>query len=147
MKKKVITICASSNFYKHVNQVADELEAKGFEVIVPHNAAIMRKTGDYDVVKLRTWLKDPSEFTKKQKFMDMHFKEVEKADAILVVNDEKNGVKGYIGANGLMEMALGYYLKKPIFILNPVSKDSSVYEEVHGMGAVILHSDLDKIDL
>jgi hypothetical protein len=52
---------------------------------------------------------------------------------------------GYIGANGLMEMGLAFHLHKPIYVLNDVDKKLPFYEEVYGMGSVILHGDLGKI--
>ena len=143
---KTITVCSSAAFYEHVNQIADELEKKGYKVLVPQNAIKMREQGDYTVEVHKTWYDNPEDFHKKRKFMDDHFKEVEKCDAVLIVNDEKRGIAGYIGPNGLMEMALGYYLKKPIYVLNEVTKDNSVYEEVLGMGCVILNGKLEGID-
>ena len=71
--------------------------------------------------------------------------EVADGDIVLVVNDEKRGIKGYIGSNVLLEMGLGFYLKKPIYILNPVQKDASNYEEVIGMGSIVISGDLNKI--
>ena len=145
MNKKIITLCSSANFYKHVNEVADELEKRGFKTIVPLDCRSMKKTGNYDVSVVKTWYKDPADFHKKAFFIRDHFREIEKADVILMVNDEKHGLKGYIGPNGLMEMALAYYLKKPIYILNEVTKDNSVYEEVMGVGAQLLNGDLNKL--
>lgn len=144
---KVITLCSSAQFYEHVNELADKLEEAGYTAIVPNNAKTMRAEGNYDVSVYKTWFDKPEDFAKKRTFMDAHFKEVEKADAILLVNDEKHGKPGYIGPNGLMEMAIAYYLKKPIYVLNAVAKDNSVYEEVHGMGCIILDGDLSKISL
>jgi len=77
--------------------------------------------------------------------MKKHFKLIAKSDAILVVNDTKNNIRGYIGGNTLMEMGLAFYLKKPIFLLNPISKKSPFYEEVMGMFPKILDNDLSKI--
>lgn len=144
---KVITICSSAQFYEHVNKVADELEKIGYTALVPDNAKKMRVSGNYDVKQNKTWFDNPEDFVKKRAYMDAHFKEVEKADAVLLVNDEKHGKAGYIGPNGLMEMAVAYYLNKPIFVLNDVDKENSVYEEVYGMGCTILHGDVSKIDL
>ena len=142
---KTIVLCSSANFYEHTNKVADELEKLGFKAVVPHNASLMRKNNNYNVETVRTWLVDPKDFSKKQQYIRWHFDEIAKGDIILVVNDEKHGVPGYIGANVLMEMGLGFYLNKPIYILNPVNKDAGNYEEVIGMGSVIINGDLSKI--
>ena len=142
---KTIVICCSGNFYKHANEVADELIVKDFKVIVPKTADIMRKSGDYDIDKHKTWYDRPEDFTVKAGKMRKHFEEVAAGDIILVINDEKRGIKGYIGPNGLMEMGLAFYLNKPIYVLNPVGKGMPFYEEVLGMDSIILNGDLGKI--
>jgi nucleoside 2-deoxyribosyltransferase len=145
LKIKTIVICASAAFYEHVNEVAEELEKLGFRAVVPHNAQKMKKQGNYNVEAVKTWFKNPEDFSKKANFMRMHFDEVAKGDAVLVVNDEKRGVPGYIGSNVSLEMGLAFYLKKPIYILNPVQKGAPNYEEVIGVGSIIINSDLKKI--
>lgn len=142
-----IVICSSAAFYKHVCELADQLEAKGFTVIVPATARKMRETNNFDVDSYKTWYKNAADFTIKQQLMDKHFEEIAEGDAILVVNDKKHGVEGYIGANVLMEMAIAYYLKKPIYVLNTVTSDMSSYEEVLGMQAIQLGGNLDKLDI
>jgi len=82
---------------------------------------------------------------KKAKLMMKHFSKIEKADAILVVNNKKHGVDGYIGANVLMEMGLAFYYSKPIFILNAVSDDNQFAEEIFGMNPVFLNGNLDRL--
>ena len=107
----------------------------------------MRKTGDYDVSHYKTWYDNEEDFHKKAVLMRGHFDEVVKADAVLVVNDDKNGIVGYIGPNVLMEMGLAFHLKKPIYVLNDIESSMPVYEEVMGMGSMILHGDLNQIKL
>jgi hypothetical protein len=143
--KKIITICASAAFYEHVNEIAQQLEKAGYAVLVPHNAKMMRENGDYDVSHYKTWYDNPSDFDKKRGFMKGHIKEVERGDAILVVNDTKHGKAGYIGPNVLIEMAIADYLQKQIFVLNTVDKDNNVYEEIMGMGCVQLDGDINKL--
>lgn len=143
--KQTIVICSSGDFYKHVNVVAAQLQTMGYNPIVPATATSMQETGNYDIAAVKTWYKNPGDYHIKAQKMRGHFKEVAKGDAILVVNDEKRGVKGYIGPNGLIEMGLAFYLNKPIYILNAVEDNSSYYEEVMGMDSIILHGDLTKI--
>src|SRR5262245_13870114 len=125
MSRPVITLCSSVNFYRHGCEIADLLEAQGVEVLMPSTAETMRGTGAFDSKKHRTWLRDPRDYHKKTWLMREHFPKIEQGDAILVVNDEKHGVKNYIGGNVLMEMTLAFYLHKPIFILNDVPNGSS----------------------
>ncbi len=147
MAKKTIVICSSGSFYRHVNEIADELRGKGYKVVVPATAERMRESGDYDITKVKAWMHDPSHFKRKQKLAMDHFNEVAAGDAVLIVNDDKPGKPNYIGPNGTMEWGLAYYLGKPVFILNGVDKDSNFYEEVYGMSAAVLDGDLDKIKL
>ena len=77
--------------------------------------------------------------------MKGHFKKVLAADAILVVNYEKNGVSGYIGGNGLMEMMLAFLHKKPIFVYNSISDELNIAEEVYGLNPIFINQDLSMI--
>ncbi len=143
---KTIVICSSGSFYKHCNEIADELRAKGFKVVVPATAERMKKKGDYDISKVKKWLDNDDLFHIKQNLANGHFDEVVKGDAVLIVNDDKPGKPAYIGPNTTMEWGLAYHLGKPAFILNGVGKDSNFYEEVYGM-ATVIDGDLGKIKL
>lgn len=52
---------------------------------------------------------------------------------------------GYIGGAVLMEMAIAFYLKKPIYILNPIDESSKYKEELYGMFPKIINGNLSKI--
>ncbi len=144
-KIKRIVICASAAFYEHANQVAKQLKSKDFEAVVPEMATKMAQTGNYSVDAVKTWYKNPDDFKRKALLMKNHFSEVAEADAILVVNDKKHDIDGYIGPNVLMEMGLAFYLDKPIFVLNTIDKNMPVYEEVRGMDSIILDGDISKL--
>ncbi len=144
---KTIVICCSANFYEHANKVAEELEEKGFNAVVPHNARQMREKDNYNAEDYRTWYKNPDDFKKKSDYIRWHFDEVDKGDAVLVINDEKKGIKGYIGSNTLMEMGLAFFQHKPIYVLNKIGKDHPSWEEVIGMGSIILEGDLNRVKL
>ncbi len=119
----------------------------GYEVLVPNSALKMQQTGNYNVENAKPWLKNPDDFSTKKQLMDGHFKKITEADAILVINDEKRGLPGYIGANVLMEITLAYYLNKTIFVLHDVSPENPVYEEVMGIGVISLHGDISNIKM
>lgn len=142
---KTIVLCASTVFYDHVAQVADELESLGFTVIVPIDVEGIREGKPYDASSAKTWYDNPADFHLKAELMRDHFDKIVLGDAVLVINDEKHGVAGYIGPNVLMEMGLAFHLRKPIYVLNPLTKGMPTYEEVLGMGSVILNGDLSRI--
>jgi len=80
----------------------------------------------------------------KEKAMRNHFYKVVWSDAVLVLNYEKKGIKGYVGANTLHEIGLAFHLGKSIYFLNGIP-EISYKEEILGMKPIILNRDLEKI--
>jgi len=139
-----ITICSSAAFYKEANEVKNNLKKLGHKVTVPVTARKMEKSNNYKVADYKVWYSDPKFYFKKAALMKKHFKEVEKSEAILVINLLKNGVKNYIGGNVLMEMAIAFYLGKKIYLLNPVPK-IAYQEEILGFMPIVINGHLEKI--
>ena len=144
-KRKIITICSSASFFRHAFEIERQLKARGFGVKMPHTSLKMRRSGNFLVETYKSWLKNPRSYLRKSWLIRNHFRKILSGNAILVVNDEKNGMTGYIGGNTLMEMALAYHYKKPIYILNPVSPKLGFLEEVLGLQPVFLNGKLEKI--
>lgn len=144
-KIKTITICSSVSFYRDVLEVQEQLKKMGYTVLVPEIAAKMKKNNDFEVNHYKTWFANPSDYHKKTKLMEGHFRKVRKADAILVVNNEKNGIKGYIGGNVLLEMFLAYLDKKPIYVLNALGKGLPLEEEILGFCPIFLQGNITNI--
>jgi len=143
MKAEPITIaiCCSAAFYRQAVDIQERLHELGCNAILPFTARRMKESGDFDVSHYKTWFADANDYHKKSELMRTHFAEIEKSDAILVLNYEKHGVQNYIGGNVLMEMSLAFWLKKPIFILNKVPEVSAFEEEIRGMEPILLHGD------
>ena len=68
-----------------------------------------------------------------------HYEKIDWCDAILVINEEKRGIKGYVGGNTLIEIGVAFYLKKQIFIMNDVSSQLSYKQEILGMKPTVLN--------
>jgi len=142
MSKPTIAICASASTYEEVIAASPTIEELGFKVILPKTARKMKQLGATNI-----------EFAKhlnissatKADLMRTHFKEIETSDAILVMNYEKNGKPNYIGANVLLEMAIAFYLHKPIYVLNDVPDYSPLIDEILGMQPVFLQGNLKEI--
>ena len=148
MKKnsqKTITLCSSASFYKQVLEIAAELKKLGFKVKIPSTANIMKKTGNFDADFYKTWFRNEKDYSKKTALMKRHFNKVISCDAVLVLNHEKNGIVGYIGGNGLMEMGLAFHYKRPIFVYNPISEDLNIKEEIYGLNPIFINGDLNLI--
>lgn len=140
--KKTLVICSSASFYKQVLEVRDALKKMGFKVTVPLTAGKMEASGDFDVNTYKTWLGDASTYGRKTFLTKHHFRKVEKGDAVLVLNYEKNGKPGYIGGAVLAEMAVGLHFGKKIYILNPIDETVNYKEEILCMQPLILNGDL-----
>lgn len=80
----------------------------------------------------------------KRGFIDEHFRKIDTSDAILVINEAKNGIDNYIGGNTLIEIAYAYAHGLDIFLLNPVP-EVSYADEIRGMNPVILEGDVAKL--
>lgn len=143
--KKIITICSSASFYKDVIEVEKELKKLGFKVKIPTTARKMEKNGNFNVNSYKTWFKNVKDYKKKTKLMRGHFKKVIEGDTILVVNNKKRGIVGYIGGNVLMEMTLAFHYKKPIYILSKIGKKQPFIEEILGLNPIFLNGDIKKI--
>jgi hypothetical protein len=138
-----VTICSSANFYRQAVDIQARLEQQGYTALIPDTANVMKASGDYEVSHYKTWFADANDYDKKAGYMRAHFDKVAQGDAILVLNYEKHGVANYIGGIVLMEMALAFYLHKPIFILNEIPAESAFLEEVMGMRPVVLHGKIE----
>lgn len=151
-----ITICGSIAFYKEMESVRDELLKLNHEVMIPELAdeAPAEFGGDKKVYfgkyveengGIDAFSPDHKIWDLKERAIVDHFKKIDWCDSILITNYEKRGVAGYIGGNTLIEIGVAFYLKKPIYILNPVSSELSYKVEVVGMKPTMLDGDVRKI--
>jgi predicted RNA-binding protein with PUA domain len=130
-----IVICGSMAFAREMLDIKQKLESQGHIVIVPADTE-KYATGAIDVES--KWEKIEHDVIRS------YFKEIKKADAILVINKDKNNIKNYVGGNSLIEMAFAYILNKKIFLLNPVPK-MNYSDEIEAMKPIVLNGDLSKI--
>lgn len=73
------------------------------------------------------------------------WKDMQGADAVLVLNLDKNGIKNYIGGNTLMEIGFAHVLDQKIFLYNPIPEIIYYKSEIEAMKPVIINGDLTKI--
>jgi nucleoside 2-deoxyribosyltransferase len=151
-----ITICGSIAFYQKMEQLKELLEVNGHEVFIPllSNEA-PTEMGGGKKINFGKYVEDnggidafpPNHelWNLKEKAIRDHFDKIEWCDAIIVSNHEKKGISGYIGGNTLIEIGVAFYLKKQIYILNPVSSELSYKQEIYGMKPVLLNGDVNII--
>ncbi len=142
MTKLNLAICSSASFYKEVIAFSYKLEDLGMNVILPKTAANMKAEGRENDEAKTDWSKTPIGYHGKSLLIRGHFDEIAESDAILVTNYEKHNKANYIGPNVLMEMAIAFYLKKPIYILNGQPEDSPLIDEILGLEPIFLNGDI-----
>lgn len=133
----IITICGSIKFMNEMKKAQKKLEKLGHIVHMPVKA----RGVDY-------WSEDNASRVKAKKkfeFIGKHMNEIEKSDAILVVNVTKKDTKNYIGASTFLEMGFAHYRKKKIYTLNPLPDQSYIVDELLTIGPITLNGDLSKI--
>ena len=95
-------------------EARDELIRLGHDAFVTSFAEGMVGKSDEDKEKIKL----------DQKFNQDAIREfwnlMQGADAVLVMNLDKNGIKNYIGGNALMEIGFAHVLNQKIFLYNPI---------------------------
>lgn len=140
---KTITLCSSMAFYKELLSIGEKLEKMNFHVLYPESSLIMKKSNNFSPSVFKNSYTD----AERGKFIKLHFQKVTKSNAILVINKTKKGIKGYVGGNTLMEMGIAFGANIKIYLLHPVSKNNSFYEEIVAMSPIILKGKIDTIKL
>jgi nucleoside 2-deoxyribosyltransferase len=134
-----ITICGSMQFHKEMAEVRDQLMARGLTVFVPGELDNIQKNESYmDSDEERITVKIEYDFIRE------HFRKIEQADAILILNYEKKGIPGYIGGNTFLEMGYAFGLGKKIYLLFPVP-DMDYKTEMFAIQPHVLNGDLSQL--
>lgn len=137
-----IMICASMKFSESILKTKKFLENKGHEVLIPLDTKHLIDNPD-----LTDNLDADYKHLKETDMLRKCFNLVADSDAILVLNHEKNGIKGYIGTSVLMEIGLAHFLNKKIFLINelPHFNEQRWSQEVHAMQPIVINGNLEKI--
>jgi hypothetical protein len=128
-----IALCGSMVFYPRMKELASSLEKDGWKVFLPESEEGKLNYADLPFEKKRE---------QKKTYIDAHLAKIRNSQAILVVNEPKHGIEGYVGANTLMEIAFAYALGRSIYLLNPVCPQPC-QDELLGLGARSLPVDQD----
>jgi len=122
-----IAICGSMSFIEGMRALAGDLKDLGHKVVLP-------KDNESSV-----------EAKIKNDYISYYFKEIQKSDAILVFNLEKNCVSGYIGPNTFLEMGFAHVLDKRIFLFKSLPLVSPYIDEIQAMQPIVMDGDLAKL--
>ncbi len=118
MNKNKLVICASAKFYNEAQEWKKKLESSGYSVI--------RTIQSIDENNIEQYEKTHTD----------HYSKMSECDIVLVLNLEKRGIPGYVGASVFAEIAfaigLNLVLNKSIQILliNPIPEECSYLDEL-----------------
>jgi len=145
-----ITICGSIAFIDDMLELKQRLEKIGHKVKTPPSK-IQDNNGntidvkDYYIKRKAASASEKEVWDMKEKAMLKHFEKVEWCDAILVLNINKKDIKGYIGANTLIEMGIAQYLGKKIYLWNDIP-NLPCAEELLGMKPSIINQNINLLN-
>lgn len=122
---KNIVLCGSMKVKDKIVELGKVLEGEGYNVLLP----IECMQGLDKIIASRAHMDrvvDPNN------------------EIILIVNEPKNGIDNYIGANSFAEIAFGFYFKKRVYLLNDIYEPYK--DELLGWGVTPLKGDISKIN-
>ena len=134
-----IVICGSMRLSQKMLKIKEELTKLGHFVIVP------RHTEEYAVLNTSDHMHNESVKNKiNHDLIRQYFNEIERNDAVLVVNDPLKDIPNYIGGNAFLEMGFAHVLNKKVYLLNPIP-EMSYSDEIIAMQPIILNGDITKL--
>ena len=121
----IIVLAGSMAFADKMEEIRQILETNGAEVTYPH---------------------DGSDLTPEavRRYNDEARARIEQADSLLVVNERKHDIEGYVGANTLVEIGMAYALHTPIYVLNPYDTIQSNATELAGLIDGVVGEDVER---
>lgn len=135
-----VVICGSMSSSEKMVNINSRLKELVHEVLLP------KHTEEYAGGDRK--MEDGEESTENKIKDDLirdYYEEIKDSDAVLVVNEDKKGIKNYIGGNVFLEMGFAHVLNKKIFLLNPIP-EVGYKDEIIAMQPVVLEGDLGKIE-
>ncbi len=134
-----IGVVGSMQYTERMMEACAELTRRGHEAFMSSFAQAF--VGKNDEEKEEIKIRQKNDLDAIRDF----WRQMQGADAILVMNLDKHGVKNYIGGNTFLEMGFAHVLNQKIFLLNPIPDMPYYKTEITAMKPVIIDCDLNRI--
>jgi hypothetical protein len=134
-----IGIIGSMQYTEKMIEARDELIKLGHDAFVTNLASPF--VGKTDEEKEKIKIEQKNNLDAIREFWRL----MQGADAVLVMNFDKHGVKNYIGGNTLMEIGFAHVLDQKIFLYNPIPEITFYQSEIEAVKPVIINGDLSKV--
>jgi len=134
-----IAVCGSMSASKEMVKAEKELKQLGYDVVLPEFAYEYAESVTPDTI-----FAESAKEKVEHDLIRAHFNKIKAADAVLVINVERKGIKGYIGGNSFLEMGFAFVLNKQIYLLHEIP-GLGYRDEIVAMQPVLLSNDLKNI--
>lgn len=134
-----IGIIGSMQYTEQMLAIRDELISQGHDAFVTdlHEAFVGKSDEEKERIKI--------EQKQNQDAIREFWHVMQGADAVLVLNLDKHGIKNYIGGNTLMEIGFAHVLNQKVFLYNPIPEIPYYKTEIEAVKPIILNGDITKI--
>ncbi len=134
-----IGIIGSMQFTDKMIEVKNELDKLGHDAFISdlHKPMIGKNDAEIEEIKLRQ--------KNNQDAIREFWKKMQGADAVLVLNFDKNDIKNYVGGNTLMEIGFAHVLNQKIFMWNSIPDMPYCKTEIEAVKPIIINGDLTKV--
>lgn len=131
---KRVVISGSISFMHQMRQIKDELDHLSVKAIMPDDI-----DGAFDVPGFEAYRRF------KRGVSVAHINKIRdpRTYGLLVANFDKNGVRGYLGANSFAEISVAFASRKRIFLLGELPAQYA--DELSAWGAITLNGDLSEL--
>jgi hypothetical protein len=131
-----IGVIGSMHFTEQMLEVRDQLRGLGHDAFVTNLAEPFIGKTDSEKQTIKLHQRNNNDAIRE------FWRLMQGADAVMVLNVDKNGVMNYIGGNTLMEIGFAHVLNQKIFLWNPIPDIAFYKSEIEAVKPVIINRDL-----
>jgi hypothetical protein len=134
-----IGIIGSMRFTDKMVEVRDKLNAMGHDAFLTTLHVPMLSKSPEEIEQIKKDLEANADPIRE------FWKMMQGADAVLVLNFDKDDIKNYVGGNTLMEIGFAHVLDQKIFLWNPIPDTKYCKGEIESVKPTVIYGDLSKI--
>lgn len=140
-----VYVLGSTKFMHSMVEARDNLLKLGLDGWIHENYDLLVQGKMDKLEEDKATSQENAERKKKYDYLKVHYKHILESDAVLIVNEAKNGIENYIGGNVLIEMGQAYVHDKKIFFLHGMPEKLPYLDEILAMDPICLNGDLEAI--
>lgn len=134
-----VGVAGSMQFTERMMELCEQLEKQGHLAFMSKFAPFFVGKTDEEKEKIKLTQKNQHDAIRE------FWKPMQTADALLVANYDKHGIKNYIGGNAFLEMGFAHVLNQKIYLLNPIPNMPYYGTEIAAMRPTVINGNLSLI--